>query len=399
MRTSLLIGALALALGVSACGAAPIPQQGDPCESIADCAAAPGLACLDATCQVIPCSRSSACPMGAACVRGSCAAAECLDDVDCVDSSCFEGECVRGLCDLTEQCEADEVCRGVPPLCQQPPDICVRDNECPLDLVCRISTGECEAGCSDDTSCGERAYCDGRICRPLCASNAECSALEACSEGRCSPRSSCSGAADCPDGSPNRDPVTCQCFECRDDPDCAEARGEACVGNSCVYCPTRATESATCDALGLVFDRGCCLGCLEDADCDTTIGEACEAGRCLDPIRQTCLTDVDCPPGLLCDGDRCVADTSTSECDTQADCPSRRACYEDGVCREASDICDPGCPSPGRCVASPGDSIGSCIGCTEHCAQDGCPAGLRCVVDPGAAEGYCADVGFFGLCD
>jgi hypothetical protein len=395
--TRALLLTMTLAL-LAACGAPPAPQLGDPCASIADCAGTDGLSCRESTCQAIACSRSAACPIGAACIRGVCGVAECLEDDDCAESSCFEGECVRDLCDLTEQCPSGQVCRGVPPLCRTPPDVCVRDGECPVGQVCRIATGECVDGCVGDDSCEDRAYCDGRICRPLCAEDAECSALEACSEGRCAPRSSCSGAPDCPEDAPTRDPVSCQCFECRDDADCDEARGEACVGSSCVYCPARATEAASCEAQGFVFDRGCCLGCLEDADCDGALGEACEAGRCLDPIRQTCLTDSDCPTGLLCDGDRCVEDTSTSPCALQSDCPDGRACTSDGVCRTAADVCDPPCPAPGRCVASPGDALGACVGCTEHCAQAGCPDGLRCVVPEGQAEGYCADVDFFGLC-
>ena len=390
------------ALFVAACsnsGNEPDPVPGDPCADILDCAPTAQLACSGGECTQIPCTRSSACPAGAACVQGICGLPVCQEDADCDEGAgCFEGDCVVGLCQGRTDCDAGEVCLGTPSLCGPPPDVCEEDTECPLGEACKLPLARCVPSCELGQACPSGSWCDGELCRSECDDSDECDPGERCARGRCQPPRDCSGEETCPSSLPNRDPVTCECLECLEDIDCVIERGEACAATTCVFCDLRADTEAGCEELGRRFLDGCCLECLSDGDCAADRGEACESGRCIDLLEQRCESDADCPQGLICDGDRCVEDASLMACQVQTDCPGGEACYGDGRCRVEGSVCQD-CPSPSRCVAEVGDTVGTCAGCTSHCLQDGCAAGQLCRVAEGEPEGYCVDEAFWqGVC-
>ena len=379
---------------VGACSA-PEPTAGDSCRSIDDCVSREPLACLKSACVRLGCSRSIECPAGAACVSGRCAPAECESDDDCPGTTCFEGDCRADVCEFKAQCDPGEVCIGSPPTCTEPPARCSEDRECPADRFCKLPEGVCEPQCTSDASCAAGSYCDGAFCRLACETGVDCGEGRYCVDGRCIV-SDCEDRG-CPDAAPFVDPVECRCVECLADRDCSSERNERCTeGGTCLYCPTRAEAPAACQSQGLVLVGGCCVECAIDGECPA--GNHCERGRCVLDDPRECVVDTDCPAGSRCDLGWCVLPGSMTPCEIQSDCPNGEACYSDGRCRAESPVCAD-CPTPSRCVAEPGDDVGTCAGCPATCGGSGCGASRVCYVPPGGAEGYCVEPQTLPGCD
>lgn len=374
--------------------AAPAPQAGDPCDELADCVGAAELACQGGTCQAIPCERSRECPVGAACVRGQCTAPECASDGDCAEQGrCFEGACRDDLCQDRSECPDGQVCLGRPPLCQEPPEVCESDVQCPRGQGCKLPASQCVTLCGQGQRCPDQGWCDGLLCRSICQLNAQCDLGERCVEGRCQVPRDCSSEPPCPGDRPLRDPVDCSCVACLEDVDCAVERQEACDAGECIVCELRAADEGVCADVDLARRGGCCVECVEDVDCEA--GELCERAVCVDLLDRSCLTDVDCRQDRICDGGRCTRPASLAPCQLQRECPDGEACYADGRCRVEGNVCQ-GCRAPGRCVAEAGDRVGTCAGCREACAQDGCPDDQLCFVPEGDEEGWCVAASFSG---
>jgi len=373
----------------------PEPRAGDSCRTIEDCVTLEALACLQGECVRVGCSRSVECPAGAACVSGRCRAAECDSDDDCPGTTCFEGDCRSDLCAFKAECDEGEVCIGTPPKCAAPPSRCTVDRECPTDRFCRLPEGTCDRKCTSDASCAAGSYCDGDFCRLACDSSADCADQSYCVDGRCL-ESDCD-ERDCPDARPFTNPVSCTCTECLADRDCVGERNERCTASgTCSYCPISATSDAQCVNQGLVPVGGCCAECAADRDC--LPGTHCNRGRCVLDDPRDCADDEDCPRGARCDLGWCVLPGSMTPCAIQDDCVQDEACYSDGRCRAQSTVCAD-CPSPSRCVAEPGDDVGTCVGCELACDDAACGEGDVCFVDAGAVDGYCVAVETAPECD
>lgn len=377
--------ALLVSVFVAAC-APRSAEPGDSCATIADCLGEQELACSQSVCVRLSCQRSAECPAGAACVAGLCALPECGADDDCLGRMrCFEGDCRSDVCEFKAECARGEVCNGDPPTCRLPPAKCDEDRDCANDTFCQLPERICERRCTSDVSCPDESYCDGEFCRLRCQTRADCAALDACVDGRCEPVTC--GAQTCSDDAPFLDPVTCSCVSCLDDSDCAvEAQFGCSTANRCITCLLKSDDSSVCAGQGLKLFEGCCVGCIEDRDCRT--GSVCENNRCVLADPRECVFDEDCPSGARCDLGFCVQPGSQTACQTQTDCPDGEACYGDGRCRAESDVCVD-CDVPNRCVAEPGDPLGSCVGCSTTCDETGCGSRV-CLVPTGAAEGFCA---------
>lgn len=395
LRLMLLCGLMLLV--VAGCGQEEIPQAGDPCSSLQDCALNGELSCFEDTCQRIECTATPSCPAGAACVAGVCAVAECLNDSDCAaeNAFCNQGECAQRVCSTNVDCPQGQVCRGAPAACLAPTPFCANDTECPVGFVCPVNTtAQCTPGCVTDTQCSALEYCDGTRCRARCDAQTPCPGNTVCLEEQCIDPPDCSASPECPPDAPVRDAATCACHGCLEDAQCDTTRNEACVARQCWYCPTPAQDQSFCQVQGLTRLEQCCVECIEDADC-TQAGESCDMGRCIDAQQGACITDTQCANGQVCDGVRCVADDALESCTQQADCPTQFACYSDGRCRRSpSELCATSCPEPSRCVVRSGDTQGTCAGCTIHCQQQGCPEGTFCYAPNAGDPGYCADTLF-----
>ncbi|MEM1349049.1 MAG: hypothetical protein AAGI01_10870 [Myxococcota bacterium] len=388
----IVFGALVLVWGAAylGCRGEPLPVQGDPCQSLEQCAGTQGLSCSQGICTSIACQRSLECPAEAACVEGACGVAECLADSDCAQGAeCFEGDCRDDLCSSKADCQASQVCAGTPSVCAAPPSTCSGDEECPGTTRCKFPEGVCVEPCTQG-SCPEGFYCNVMFCSALCADISSCGLGEVCSQGRCQLRRDCSNQPGCPLDTPLRDTADCTCVECLEDSDCDPTRLEACVAGQCSFCAERASTDQECEVSGLLRDESCCVRCLTNDDCAVNDGEVCDRGRCLDLLERRCAIDADCPQGLVCDGGRCASMASGTACLAQGDCASGEACYADERCRAEGAVCGE-CPAPSRCVAEPGDTRGTCVGCSASCDGAACPMGQACFVPDGATEGYCVD--------
>lgn len=366
----------------------PAPQEGDACTDVDDCAGESPLACSQRQCVRIACARTAQCPAGAACVRGVCTVPECEVHDDCPsDQLCFEGDCRSDLCEFKAECDPGEVCIGVPPRCARPPARCDDDRECPTDRFCKLPEGTCEPRCTSDAGCPPGSYCDDEFCRLSCVTSSDCAFEAICVDGRCV-TNDCE-LATCPDDRPFIEPQVCECVECLAELDCRTDRNERCDDSgTCRYCPVRAASEGACIQQGLRLVHGCCSECERDAHCPE--GTRCDSGRCELADPRDCLRDDDCPVDSHCDLGTCVMSGSGAPCSGQTDCATGEACHPGGVCRPESDACADGCEPPNRCVAEPGDDVGSCRGCTERCSEEGCPEGTACHVPAGASEGWCA---------
>ncbi len=378
----------------------PLPVEGDPCRSLADCAQTPGLSCMLGSCQRVACERSVACPVEAACIEGVCGAPQCERDEDCQGGGrCFEGACRQDICRDKSECASEQVCLGTPSQCRAAPAVCVRDEECPGRLACDVTSGQCSSTCDNDATCGASRLCVAGRCLARCADSAECRAGALCREGACQLPLDCSGLGPCAASAPLRRPEDCACVSCLQDADCDLERGEACLQFSCKACVLRTSDADVCAASGLQQLDGCCVRCLNALDCDVAAGQVCQRGRCVDGQARACASDQDCRAAERCDGQRCAPPVSLAACALQADCPLGEGCVG-GRCRALSGSCAEACPAPSRCVGQPGDAQGACVGCVARCQAQGCPQGTLCYMAPDEAEGLCVDAAFYGpLCE
>ena len=210
-------------------------DAGDPdnaCDTALDCAR--GFICVNNQC-VEGCLSDLDCELGQQC-RGTppmcIAAGECTFDADCTGGErCFQGESLCVPCLDNLDCSGGLVCR-VSFECATSSRPCTADDfacsscssdaECPSGTSCDTDTGAC-VECLDDGDCTPGLVCDPerRFCT-RCATDDDCSDNElqpACM--RTEQGSECVGCvddADCPEGTCNRDLLSCE--GCRSHSDC-----------------------------------------------------------------------------------------------------------------------------------------------------------------------------------
>lgn len=382
----------AISMGASACSDPPPPKAGDVCETLADCVGGTNLVCDYGTCAVLSCETPLQCPGQSTCVDGICGPAECETDDHCADDAiCWGGWCVDDGCVDKSACAAGQVCLGSPPRCTAAPERCTSDLECPQGSGCLVDKRQCTSVCTSDRDCDVGTYCLDELCRDPCRDDAECPGGRSCVDDRCVKLPDCSDGPVCSGLRPYRDPLSCECVGCLSSSDCDLTRQEYCTSTGqCLYCAETGTSEEDCAGRGLHYSDGCCTECLDDSHCPSSQAPFCERGRCVGVDGPDCIAASDCEAGLVCDRGACVAPPSFDSCQTQSDCPAGEACFADGLCHAASDVCN-ACPTPSRCVAEPGDQTGTCAGCTAHCEASGCPDGHVCFLAEESAEGFCVD--------
>ena len=139
------------------------------------------------------------------------------------------------------------------------PESCSVKEDCPADLVCKASSGECVT-CTGDAHCS-----DGKLCDTAASKCVECLEDAQCDDGRCQPDShkcvQCLEGADCLSGA--CDEANHTCTECAADGDCDDGdacTADACTGGQCLH--TGLPDGVDCDT-----DNPCTAGACVDGDC------------------------------------------------------------------------------------------------------------------------------------
>lgn len=342
-------------------------------------------------------------------------------------------------------CESTEDCPGATPecsfgVCKRPcaaNDGCVDEN-----TFCNATSGYCEFGCRDSSTCTDGKVCSGGACivSQGCATKCDCQVGQICAGGACQdPPAQCGSSDDCPKAPGDQcEDFACNgftklCFDpdpepCSVDGDCTGrpgcAGGCTCTGNGqCVpeVACTEQNEATTCGAGNYCDGNGSCQvapACTSEGDC-APLGLTCGIGQGQCVRARACTSSTDCttPPttycntttgfcaqplcnngGITCDANqscaadgRCVTQGQGGACTNDTTCAPTEYCAVVGAsgqcvvgCRNNTS-CEPGqqCNASHQCVGG-----GEAAGFREPCTVDeDCQAGLIC----GTATGTCAE--------
>lgn len=329
------------------------------------------------------CQANRDCPLGAACVAGSCVAV-CSSNANCLSNErCDSSGICRALCRQDEDCRSGEICEGLVCLagcraeiecaenlscinnqCVDPcslPDCCgtnancamlnhQKQCSCPAPLVgdpltgCRrnfipcsdscppghtCNGGSCYATCRSDSNCLNDERCETGVCKAICNTDDHCSPGQICEnricELGCRSDNACSNDESCINNkcqSPCEGGKACgECAGCRVVNHAAQC---SCppnyYGNALISC----TKSPVpCDGVCECDEIGYCVrSCSVNENC--ACGEVCDHGKC----RIKCDANNSCKKGYICNSGLCLAG-----CRTHSDCPTSLSC-NNGQCED-----------------------------------------------------------------
>lgn len=368
LRRRKAIAGLALAAGLTACGAESPPPPtlcddvsclpGEECDlsdGICKCGGVQGRACTpEESCnaETLSCELLDRCKL-VQCTRGmSCDRAD--------------GACKCGI----EQCEEGEMCDAATLRC-------VTQDRCALvscagGTSCDPADGTCKCGGSGGKVCGAGEVCRSKICKAdLCASVA------------------CTGGTTC-------DPEDGRCR-------CGGAGGELCLyGQTCLPDAGRCITSSRCASVRCSGGSSC-----DPADgtckCGGAGGPTCETGQTCEPDTKRCIGGNRCR-GVTCSlGGVCDPEDGLCHCGTGGP-----VCGEDEACEALSSgagscklLCEPVSQTPcsaeqtcalvsgGAAICTTPGTKGEGAACS---ATNECGRGMHCVrgISSGACRYYCA---------
>ncbi|MEL6181659.1 MAG: hypothetical protein AAFS10_22055, partial [Myxococcota bacterium] len=287
-------------------------------------------------CQIIDCPPGAE---GCACSGGA-------EGVCGVDSAGNQMDCAGGICQTTS-------CVPGMPGCA-----CIRGYGCSAGTECVDALCRPEGCFAGQEFCG----CAAGGCLPglRCQNNTVCVSNTGYAGGACLDNDTCYRGARC---------VDAQCVSCRlgalgcgcDDNDTCNT-GLTCLAGSCIAqeevnditpdptCYSRCNADLTVDDVVIPCDTyGLMEGCFD--------GKVCVEGTCTEPngAPRACLGDLDCPDYQSCHGGTC-----TSECKSNANCPTGMACNR-YVCRLTCDALDSPCPEGLYCEIGDDAIHGFCL--------------------------------------
>jgi hypothetical protein len=431
-----MIGGLAMGT-IAACGPDNTAGQDDrTCIADDDCEL--GTVCIltSKTCESVDCSF---CISGQICYTDSdgidsCSKPECTSNSQCEGmESCVEGACIEASCSDKSECSDGQICNPIAGICQNPPDTCTTNFDCPVGNVCG-DDGMCSSGCTTDQDCDDvMTYCntDNSLCEPGCRTDASCAADQSCSDARqceCDP-SKCAEGSIC-DESVNAciekaiescDEVTCgdgfvcnpdNNFMCEPAPDeCSTVQGDpnACppgtrcnqaTGDCEVMTCTNGKSQADCDGTNNpVFSEAFCecVQCVDDTNC--AAGSSCNSnGQCIEGC-VACSTDPNNPAGACMDNAApfCFSGCCV-ECTNSTECAGADVCLNNGRCGPPpSCAMDPTvCPAGTVCVSEVCQP--TMMGACDITDTTSCPPGQMCMPDPITGMNTCQGGGQIGEC-
>ena len=377
-----------------------------------------------ASVTIIECTSDAECTDGNVCTTDTCVVGECMH----VDNTlpCFDGlfctatdTCVGGACIGSGDRCPGQLCNETMNICAE----CLINTDCDDGNVC--TTGTC------DFSSGVCSYTNNT---EACNDGLFCTATDTCSGGACGgsgdrcPGQQCSEAInacvvclvdiDCDDGNvcttDSCVSFTCvytnNALPCNDGLFCTAT--DTCAGGTCVgggdRCPglqcdesfdacVECLDSSHCDDGNVCTDDVCFVSgicgypnntvpCEDGLFCTT--GDTCSGGACATGTGDACpgqlcdeaadacvdcFSNADCPDGLACTTDLCIAGAC-------AHIPDDAAC-DDGLFCTGAEACDPvqGCLSAGDPCGAPTlcDEAGDFCNCAEPAVAAHGPRYLR----------------------
>lgn len=348
--------ALALALGLAACGER---AAGDPADAASSCQG------LDFDFDEANCGAcGKACGADEACARGACYPEDCPGDPCEEGSVCYSGVCVPERC-VGVVCAAGTECR-------QGACVCTGNEGCPGGRVCK--DGACVACVDgdDDALCGLGKVCFGGACVTDPCWGVVCPEGIACFQGSC--QAECAAARDCSGGRVCRAGACVPCAGPSDDGRCGT--GKICVAGVCIRgdCRTRGDCAG-----GLVCKDHLCGPCVDGADdalCGA--GEACVGGACAAPADAGMPPDAGAPAGC---------DAGSGWCEGAGGCIAAGRCCTSADCTAAA----PTCTGPGGQCVSFAWSAGAWGSCSNGCGDGTQSRAVTCKDSTGAvvAEALC----------
>ncbi len=338
--------------------------------------------------------------------RTGCEEVKCLENDDCpIDDYCDRlsytcmNACKPDLCGENALCIPENHAHS----CQCPPGFvpsptpqvkCVRNDQgqkCPQ--------GQCQTFCLNNQQCLAGQTCQRGLCVNGCASDTDCIKEGLiCLSGRCrdpcsvscGPNSLCEQAPGsggdicrCPPGFAGVPTAQQGCVRIPETCSKSCPKQERCYKG---YCMPECQSQAEC-ARGEHCQKGICLKiCHSDKNC--LQGEIC-VDRFCDP---GCRTNTDCREGETCNGGLCGCAAGFAK--------TPRGCVDIDECQDDPDAC----PSPTKCINTPGSHTCQCPANTvpdpatgrcrprDGCARDNdCAADLACLADPVTGERRCSD--------
>ena len=317
---------------------------------------------------------------------------------ECADKECGDNGCggACGTCEAWLQCNDADQCSPAP---------CVSSIDCPGQLVCEETLGQCvvcvqDGDCAEGETCGPDYFCHGVLpctsdkdCKDFgllcdldagvcvqCLKSAHCAEDEYCQDSYCLPDVCIAGESWCEEN---------QVLACSDDGG-AVGVVETCDAEQ--YCEEAGCHDYLCEPASAWCEADVLKTCSEDgkavvSEVDCSAGEQhCFDGQCIDSV---------CVP----EGTKCSDDFTVGVCDADGMgfaeelCPAEQYC-EGGecfpwLCTPAASYCDGDvaktCDEKGSAVADAVDcgssgkycSDGQCVDCEplcegKSCGDDGC---------------------------
>jgi hypothetical protein len=278
------------------------------CTADADCAAS-GQVCEPATKFCVPCVKTGDCPSGGHCLGNRCVTfTPCSSKADCsTDPVCdlTRGVCVQ--CLANSDCAAGYDCIGNQCAAAA---ICTLNSDCPTN-VCDSANNRC-IDCVGDSNCGSSYMrCLLNVCRTICTTNADCSALGMVCDTSVGACKQCLTSKDCP--------ASWYCLVSVCVPDVCDATQSACNGTSVVACSADGdvfSEFTSCPTGKPCTVRGAVASCSGTTSRDGGVsdvppatgdggGGSCSGGTTADPCQSgipklTGTQTVDGNGGELC---------------------------------------------------------------------------------------------------
>jgi hypothetical protein len=189
------------------------------------------------------------------------------------------------------------------------------------------------------------------------------------------------------------------CVECLTDGDCGDRSASACKVSACDtsrhVCVSRNAEDGSSCGGSRTCDDGRCVACTTSNDCDdrTCQDKTCSSGECMYTAVRLGDPHATCPDNRVCSANRaCVECVGGIQCESRG--PGNWVCASN-MCKIAAESnctgkegvgCSTPCSTPSDCPSAPGSGVVTCASnstgswCQYSCqnTNNDCPSSMYC---------------------